>query len=715
MQRIFLIFPLLFLLSISSFSQKKSALIDKRITVQHSNKLLDKSIKADTSFVFHSVYGSGCDSLTILPTEGGFVFGPNEFGDTEKGIRLEFENPGIANVFGAIGYFFTDEISGDGNIHAVLYSVDDSGAPDEEIARSLPVKASEVVPVEDGMVSPTLFAFEEIVSLSGSEVILTIDFSALYETGDQLSLVSTYAECGTVDDAWERWGDGQWFTMNNAWNAPSSWTPYLGILLETDVNGACEVEGGVIEGGPFTFCVGDGTDDMLGRDALILSNNSGENSQWVVTDSEGKILGLPSLFNEVNFDDAGAGTCLLWHLSYDGELVGAVIDSNANNLDGCFNLSNPITINRVTGDDCPTTGGGDAITVNIAATKDATIFSEDANGSNGAGDLFTGRTNQPSNRRTLIQFDLSAIPTNVTIVSATMTLTGSKQSTSSIDLHRLAADWGEGTTTGTGTGGGQASDAQTNDATWSHGFFNNTAWTNSGGDFADESSANAGISNNNIGSWSGDLMVQDIQMWNDGNAENFGWILIGDETTSGSAVRMVSKEGNSAEAPALQIVYTAGEMMECEVAGGTLEGGPFAFCVGDDVADMIGEDEITLTGNTGANSQWVVTDPNGKILGLPGSFTDVNFDGAGAGTCLVWHLSFDGDLMGAAVDSNANNLQGCFSLSNPIEVVRSQPAGGTLEGGPFAFCVGDDVADMIGEDEITLTGNTGANSQWVVT
>ena len=76
----------------------------------------------------------------------------------------------------------------------------------------------------------------------------------------------------------------------------------------------------------------------------------------------------------------------------------------------------------------------------------------------------------------------------------------------------------------------------------------------------------------------------------------------------------------------------------CEVEGGTLAGGPFEFCAGDGEADNIPADAITLTGNSGPNSQWVVTDDQGNILGLPPSFDAVDFDGAGVGNCLVWHL-----------------------------------------------------------------------------
>jgi len=48
----------------------------------------------------------------------------------------------------------------------------------------------------------------------------------------------------------------------------------------------------------------------------------------------------------VDFDEAPPGVCLIWSVSYD-ELVGAYVGANANDLEGCFDLSNPIEVNRV--------------------------------------------------------------------------------------------------------------------------------------------------------------------------------------------------------------------------------------------------------------------------------------------------------------------------------------------------------------------------------
>ncbi len=148
----------------------------------------------------------------------------------------------------------------------------------------------------------------------------------------------------------------------------------------------------------------------------------------------------------------------------------------------------------------------------------------------------------------------------------------------------------------------------------------------------------------------------------------------------------------------------------------TIAGGPFSFCVGDGIPDFVSG--ITVTGGTGANTAWVITDDALNILGLPGMPGEVDFDGAGFGTCLIWYLTFE-DITGAEVGMNAANLSGCFALSNSIEVIREDctdpctASAATIAGGPFQFCVGDGSPDFV--SGITVSGGSGANSAWVIT
>jgi len=80
-------------------------------------------------------------------------------------------------------------------------------------------------------------------------------------------------------------------------------------------------------------------------------------------------------------------------------------------------------------------------------------------------------------------------------------------------------------------------------------------------------------------------------------------------------------------------------------------------------------------------------------------------------------LASVGTITGAEVGLNANDIQGCFSLSNPITVNRSNASGcdangGELFGGPFTFnSVGDGTPDMIPAGSIT-SANTNGDLAW---
>lgn len=147
---------------------------------------------------------------------------------------------------------------------------------------------------------------------------------------------------------------------------------------------------------------------------------------------------------------------------------------------------------------------------------------------------------------------------------------------------------------------------------------------------------------------------------------------------------------------------------------GTLSGGDFTFCV-DGMPDNVSG--ITTDPNAvGTNSTFVITDDLGNILGLPptlDALEGVDFDGAGAGVCLIWYLRFEDGLQGAEMGMNANDLVGVFDLSNPLTVTRNETNAGTISGGPFNFSV-DGSPDFV--SGITLDGTAfGTNSTWVIT
>ena len=202
-------------------------------------------------------------------------------------------------------------------------------------------------------------------------------------------------------------------------------------------------------------------------------------------------------------------------------------------------------------------------TVEIGASRDNTLYQDPAgNTSNGAGDhLFAGLTLVPDIRRALIHFDVAAaVPAGATIDSVTLTLVMNKTIAPAhpVSLHRAEADWGEGASNAPGEEG-IGDIAEPGDATWLHTFFPGDFWTSVGGDFAAAASATTPVNAEGPYDWSSAQMVADVQAWLDRPSMNFGWVVVGDESTSPTAKRFASSENPlAATRPKLVIEFTPG-------------------------------------------------------------------------------------------------------------------------------------------------------------
>ncbi|WP_287325004.1 DNRLRE domain-containing protein [Okeania sp. SIO1F9] len=197
----------------------------------------------------------------------------------------------------------------------------------------------------------------------------------------------------------------------------------------------------------------------------------------------------------------------------------------------------------------------------IIPNQDNTII-ESATGalSNGQGPiLFVGRTNQPQDsiRRGVISFDIAnEIPKGSKITSVTLQLTleqtpGGEQS---IELHRLLKNWGEGNSFHPG---GRGDRSTKGDATWIHSFYDSQFWSNPGGDFSEKVSAVTTVGDEGIYTWeSTSEMVADLQQWLDNPDDNFGWLLLGNETVSRTVKGFASSENPELSAqPQLRVTY----------------------------------------------------------------------------------------------------------------------------------------------------------------
>ena len=532
------------------------------------------------------------------------------------------------------------------------------------------------------------------------------------------SSVAVSAGIWTAGDFLPAFSADESLLYNGVDDSVNSWSADVPSLCTFNLDVLCDVEGGTLAladgGDEITICAGDGNSDAFD---VTLTGNSGTNSAWVITDDAGNILALPP-GPPFDLEGAGPGICLVWHLSFEDGLMGAEVGANANDLDGCFSLSNPITVTRngVNGGDLAIANdGGDMITIcagdgesdafdvtleNNEGTNSAWVITDDA------GNILALPPSPP--------FDLDGAGPGICLVwhlSFEDGLTGAEVGSNASDLDgcfslsnpiTVVRNQPEGGTLALADGGDEiticAGDGNSDafDVTLTGNSGTNSAWviTDDAGNIL---ALPPGPPFDLEGAGPGICLV---------------WHLSFEDGLMGAEVGANANDLDGCFSLSNPITVTRNGVNGGDLAIANDGGDMITICAGDGESDAF---DVTLENNEGTNSAWVITDDAGNILALPPS-PPFDLDGAGPGICLVWHLSFEDGLTGAEVGSNASDLDGCFSLSNPITVVRNQPEGGTLAladgGDEITICAGDGNSDAF---DVTLTGNSGTNSAWVIT
>lgn len=200
----------------------------------------------------------------------------------------------------------------------------------------------------------------------------------------------------------------------------------------------------------------------------------------------------------------------------------------------------------------------------MVARADATLFEHgDGELASGAGAfLYVGRTGQGSGqalRRALLRFDISDIPEGAVITSAellvTSNLNGPNAEGTTLTVHEVLSHWSEGGSDA-GDPGGMGTNAAENDATWIHRSYDSDRWDNEGGDFAEGQLASAEFEALESMSFADEALRNLVQQWVDGEVENRGIMLRGDEEVSRGAIRLASRSsGNTTDRPVLVIEF----------------------------------------------------------------------------------------------------------------------------------------------------------------
>ncbi|WP_370477850.1 T9SS type A sorting domain-containing protein [Tamlana flava] len=438
------------------------------------------------------------------------------------------------------------------------------------------------------------------------------------------------------------------------------------------------------------ICAGDGVSDAF--DVEVTGDLLGDNMGWVITNNadDPEILALPD-GPPFDLEGAGDGVCLIWHIAYEDGLEGAAVGNNVSALSGCFVLSNAIEVTRNgvnAGVIAIANDGGTAIEI-CAGDGVSDAFDVEVTGDLLGDNMAWVITNNADDPEILAlpdgpPFDLEGAGDGVCLI-----------------WHIAYEDGLEGAAVG-------------NNVSALSGCFvlsNAIEVTRNGVNAGDIAIAEGGGTEIEICAGDGNSDAFNVDVSGDLMGDNMAWVITNDaadpeilalpdgppfdleEASDGTCLiwHIAFEDGLEGVAVGNNVSTLSGcfslsnpiTVIRNEVDGGTITGGTensFSFTIGDGTADMIAEGEITLEGNVGDNSAWIVTNEDATIiLGLPENYWDVNFDEAGAGTCLVWHMSYEDGLEGLVPpddgDHMVSSLEGCFDLSNSISVVRTETSG----------------------------------------
>ena len=215
-----------------------------------------------------------------------------------------------------------------------------------------------------------------------------------------------------------------------------------------------------------------------------------------------------------------------------------------------------------------------AATGNFIPAADTSLL--EVSPSNNLGGYFgmnSGTTQNGPRTRALLRFDLSSLPTNTVVQSATLTVHVTQQPIDGYDftafgLHRMFRPWGEGDKIPV-TQPGQGVPATAGEATWLHAFYPTNQWTEPGGQpGTDYSSIESSfeIIYDVAGSPyifpSTPELVDDVQAWINKPATNHGWMFrCADELPRFTARRFGTRE-DADNAPLLELKYLVPPLLQ---------------------------------------------------------------------------------------------------------------------------------------------------------
>lgn len=466
-------------------------------------------------------------------------------------------------------------------------------------------------------------------------------------------------------------------------------------------------------------CANDGVPDILD---LQSTADPADPFTYILTDENFIVLGV-SEEGDFDFEGAGPGTCLIWGLTYNGNLLVEVGDdaSTAVLADKCSKLTdNPVTVIR----NVPL---GGQVSLDSGATSDAICTGDGMPddrtfvNTNAVGDNYVYLVTDENNIILAISLDGNvnfenagggicrvwglAYYGNLTASqgddAAATALSDDcfKLSDNFVEIDRTFVDGGAVSL----VGGGDIIELCTNDNQLDLVEFDFTSTSTSAYGFivTDEDLQILAIAENGFfnfeGSPAGTCFVYGV---------SYSGILLA-SAGQNLADAIITDECFELSSNALTIIRKAPQGGTVSISNGlTAE----EICVGDGLPD---QRTFVSEGASGGDFVYVVTDDNNEILALSEDGV-VDFENAEGGVCRVWGLSYTGNLTAEAGQNAASAAlsDDCFKLSeNFVAITRIFVDGGTIttDSGIFdaVVCAGDGESDII-----SFNGNTTSEAEY---
>lgn len=470
------------------------------------------------------------------------------------------------------------------------------------------------------------------------------------------------------------------------------------LINKTDVEAAS-----ISTSSSTSVCGGDGIEDIV---EIELENLTSTGSLFIMTDTLGLIIDTSSVA-AFDVEETNLERCQIWHLSFEGVILGAEPGFNISVIAGCFEFSNAITINK------DAVFGGEIFTNNSTSV---------CSGIDDQIDIVVAFSNQPIGNQgifllteldgTIIgfqesnEFDFDGFPTGSCLVSHLAF-------SDNIDLETI----------------GNISELNA--------CFNlsNTIQIQK-----DEITATEISSSSDTFICLSDEIEDIVDISISGTIGPDDIILLTD--TSGLIVSLLDESqidlssldldiclishlnfignligleiGNSiSDLEGCFAISNSIEFRKPQVSGGFIfSTGPTTICLSDEIPQLV---NLSLLDNVGSGNVWIVVDEAGTILSIP---SELPFDLSDqeAGICEIYNMSFEGSVEGLEIGNSLDGITGCIDFSNPISIIKTLTEGGIVSSSEneteISVCVGDLVADSI---SFLATNAISPNYRYVIT